>query len=538
MDSKAQPLQGDAPMFDLPVDSEHKATRIKIWSFCRPHMSAFHLSWVAFFLAFVSTFGPAALMTVVRDNLNMNKFTLGDAGICSVTGGLVSRIFMGNVVDTLGPKLGIAATMWLTAVPVFCIGFVTDAGGLMAARFFIGFSLSTFVGCQFWVGSMFTTKIVGTANAIAAGWGNMGGGATHWIMPLTYEGIARYLPAFQAWRWSFFVPGGCQLIAGLLIVLLGQDLPDGDYATLKNKGQMARGQGWATFKTAVSNYRTWILSLTYGYCFGVELTVDNTIVSYLYDQFNLNLTVAGALGAVFGFMNLWTRASGGYLSDVSARYFGMRGRLWVLYIIQTLGGVFCIAMAYCDYTLTGTIVNMVIFSIFCQQACGATFGIAPFVSRRSYGMVSGIVGAGGNVGAIVTTAMYFGGRMAPDMTTPEGYRWMGVMILVLTMPLFLVYFPMWGGMLFPAKPGVTEEDYYLSEYSAEERANGMHSRSLKFAFESRSERGWSNLLKDQGMTSSKRFDESITTEPELPSPKSTVEATTELPPRVVSGNVV
>ena len=45
-------------------------------------------------------------------------------------------------------------------------------------------------------------------------------------------------------------------------------------------------------------------------------------------------------------------------------------------------------------------------------------------------------------------------------------------------------------MFSPAKDGVTEEDYYLAEYSAEEKATGLHSESMKFAFESKSERGW------------------------------------------------
>lgn len=44
------------------------------------------------------------------------------------------------------------------------------------------------------------------------------------------------------------------------------------------------------------------------------------------------------------------------------------------------------------------------------QACGLHFGVAPFVSRRAYGVVSGLIGAGGNTGAAVTQALFFAGK--------------------------------------------------------------------------------------------------------------------------------
>ena len=42
-----------------------------------------------------------------------------------------------------------------------------------------------------------------------------------------------------------------------------------------------------------------------------------------------------------------------------------------------------------------------------QSAEGACFGIVPFVSRRAYGIVAGMVGAGGNAGSAVTQALFF-----------------------------------------------------------------------------------------------------------------------------------
>lgn len=42
-------------------------------------------------------------------------------------------------------------------------------------------------------------------------------------------------------------------------------------------------------------------------------------VSYLYDQFGMKLATAGGLGALFGMMNIFSRATGGLLSDLAAR---------------------------------------------------------------------------------------------------------------------------------------------------------------------------------------------------------------------------
>jgi MFS transporter, NNP family, nitrate/nitrite transporter len=135
------------------------------------------------------------------------------------------------------------------------------------------------------------------------------------------------------------------------------------------------------FMHAVTNYRGWILALTYGYCFGVELTIDNIIAQYFYDRFSVNVSAAGSIAASFGLANIISRPGGGFLSDYLSRMFGMRGRLWGLWIIQTLGGVFCLILGKTN-SLAGSIVVLLLFSFFCQAACGLTYGVVPFVSRR------------------------------------------------------------------------------------------------------------------------------------------------------------
>lgn len=69
--------------------------------------------------------------------------------------------------------------------------------------------------------------------------------------------------------------------------------------------------------------------------------------------------------------------------------------------MQIIEGCLCIALGGARTTLAGTIVCLVLFSLFVQSAEGATYAIVPFVSRRALGVVSGVVGAGGNAGAVI-----------------------------------------------------------------------------------------------------------------------------------------
>ena len=55
-----------------------------------------------------------------------------------------------------------------------------------------------------------------------------------------------------------------------------------------------------------------------------------------------------------------------------------------------------------------------------------------------------------------------------------------VMIAVALIGVGGQYFPMWGGMFFPARKGYTEEDFYFAEYSAAEREKGLHLASSAF----------------------------------------------------------
>jgi NNP family nitrate/nitrite transporter-like MFS transporter len=176
-------------------------------------------------------------------------------------------------------------------------------------------------------------------------------------------------------------------------------------------------------------------------------------------------------------MNVVSRASGGFVSDLMARRFGMRGRLWWLWFVQSAAGGVCIAFGYQTTSLGAATATMIIFSYLTQAACGATYGIVPFISKRSIGTISGFVGAGGNTVAAILQFIFFTNT---QMIVPLALKRLGITIICFTLPVVLVHFPMWGSMLLPPTAAAVQEDvvspeekYYTREYTEEEKERGL-----------------------------------------------------------------
>merc|ERR1719238_1734865 len=107
-------------------------------------------------------------------------------------------------------------------------------------------------------------------------------------------------------------------------------------------------------------------------------------------------------------------------------------------------------------SLGATFIVMIAFSIFVQMAEGLHFGIVPYISRPALGVVSGMVGAGGNFGGVMGIKYIVNAYIPLD----QGFIHLGIIIMTLSLSMFGIYFPEHGGMLFP-KGGLGKYDPQL-----------------------------------------------------------------------------
>ena len=380
-----------------------KATRIQLFSFSTPAMRAFHMSWLAFFVCFFAWFSLAPLMPVIKAEFGLTKDQIANINIAAVGITILVRLLVGPLADKYGPRRTYSALLVLGAIPVLGIAFAKSYGVFLLFRLLIGGIGASFVITQYHTSVMFAPNVVGTANAASAGWGNSGGGVTQSVMPwvlaaLLSLGVEKSL----GWRMAMILPSLLMVVVGVLYWKLTQDCPQGNYDELRKAGieiESGKKGGWQVFKAAMANYRVWMLFVTYGACFGIELFVHNVAASYYVDRYKLNLQSAGMAAGSFGLLALFARALGGIFSDRVARARGLDARTFLLFALMVGEGL---GLLWFSTTSSAAmaITAMITFGLFTHMACGATYALVPFIDRKALGGVAGIIGAGGNVGAV------------------------------------------------------------------------------------------------------------------------------------------
>ena len=437
-----------------------KASKINLLDFSSVQMRAFHITWITFFLCFFGWFGIAPLMPIVRNDLNLTQAQVGNIIIASVAITIFARLLFGWLCDKIGPRLCYSILLIAGSFPVMLIGFSNSYESFLLFRLAIGVLGASFVITQYHTSVMFAPNVVGTANATVAGWGNMGGGVTLMVMPLIAAAFVGFgfLPS-EAWRWSMVIPGVALLIMGFVYYFYTQDTPEGNISTLRKnpserKQEKIRKKG--NFLQALRDYRVWVLFLAYGACFGIEITIDNIATLYFVDNFHVGIKEAGIIAGLFGLMNIFARALGGIFGDKAGKKFGLKGRILILGIFLLLEGIGIMIFSTVE-ALPWAIVTMLIFALFLKMSNGATYSVVPFINKKAIGAVSGIVGAGGNVGAVMAGFLF----ASNDVTYRHSLFIIGIAVTIVSVISLLLAVTKFNGLATAKYESVDLQESYV-----------------------------------------------------------------------------
>lgn len=427
------------------MEWKQKATRINLLNFSTPQMRAFHMSWFAFFLCFFAWFGIAPLMTVVRKEMDLTQSQVGWCIIGSVSITVLARLFVGWLCDRIGPRLAYTWLLILGALPVMGIGLSHNFETFLLFRVLIGVIGASFVITQYHTSVMFAPNCVGTANATTAGWGNLGGGVTQIAMPILFAGLITTfgLSDYWGWRVAMFAAGAVCMLTGVAYYFLTQDRPEGNFKDLRAGGDDSQRRAVkGSFLAACKDRRVWALFVIYGACFGIELTINNIAALYFvdsFDEFQQMETAdavkwAGVFAALYGLMNVFARTLGGVFGDKFGERWGLTGRVRWLFLVLFCEGLALMLFAQMD-VLALAVPALMVFAVFVQMSSGATYSVVPFINRKAIGSVAGIVGAGGNAGAVAAGFLFTGA-----LAWPTALFLLGAMVTVTSFVTFAITF--------------------------------------------------------------------------------------------------
>lgn len=415
-----------------------KATKIDLFNLKTINMRVFHLTWMAFFLCFFGWFGIAPMLSIIREDLGITTDQIVNTNMIAVASTILMRLIIGWLCDKAGPRITYTWLLILGSLPVMLIGLSQNYEQFLLARMLIGAIGASFVITQFHTSIMFAPNVVGSANATTAGWGNLGGGVTQQVMPLIFAlALSIFGTEHLAWRYAMIGPGIILFLMGIVYYKFTKDTPQGNYSELQESKTTRKKNANTSMLEVIRDYRVWVLFILYGACFGVELIVNSKAALYFTDYFAMDLQTAGLVAGLFGLMNIFARSLGGFLGDRFGKTGGLNGRVKWLFVAMLCEGIALVVFSRME-TIPFIILSLIFFSLFVQMSEGATYSVVPFINKKGLGAVSGIVGAGGNTGAVA--GMFLFKKDLTGIEWTESFLFLGLIVLGVSFLSLLVRF--------------------------------------------------------------------------------------------------
>lgn len=433
------------------------ASRLNLLRF-EPRIKILHFTWIAFFITFFVWFNHAPLLGAIRDSLGLSDDEIKTLLILNVALTIPARVIVGMAVDKLGPKRMFSVLLVISGILCLMFAFAHSFQTLAITRFLMGFAGAGFVIGIRMISEWFPARQVGVAQGIYGGWGNFGSAAAAMSLPA----IALAFGGEDGWRYAAGISGVTALVYAAIYYMSVSDTPKGStYFAPRKTGAMEisspgdfilysimqaplflalgllawklgpmnsgllSGQlvilcygglallyAWQIYTALRINAHVFseevpeidrysytqvaVLNLAYMVSFGSELAVVSMLPLFFVDVFGMSAVEAGILAASFAFTNFIARPAGGWFSDV----YGRKKTLLVL-IAGIAAGYIAMSQFAPQSWLPYVVAVTMICSLFVNAANGAVYAVVPLIKRRMTGQIAGMVGAYGNVGAVL-----------------------------------------------------------------------------------------------------------------------------------------
>lgn len=420
-----------------------------------------HMTWLAFFITFLVWFSHAPLLLAIQETFGLSDQQIKTLLILNVALTIPARIITGMLVDHFGPRKMYSAMLLLTAALCFFFATASNFETLALARFLLGFVGAGFVIGIRMISEWYPAKQLGLAEGIYKGLGNVGSAAAAITLPT----LAVMFGGDDGWRYATGVTGVIALIYAGIYYVSVTDTPAGSTYFRPNKSgglevssksdyffyllmniPMFLAMAVLTWKVAglglvselaaniiygalfaiyayqasqihkvnkdifvkpmpeIHRYKfkqVAILSVAYAVTFGSELAVVSMLPLFFKGTFLIPIALAGILGSCFALTDIISCPSGGFISDK----FG-RKRSLVLLLLGAAIGFLGMSQITGEWSIAMAVIVMMLSSFCLGAAAGSVFAVVPLIKRRLTGQIAGLVGAYGNIGAVIFLTVF------------------------------------------------------------------------------------------------------------------------------------
>ncbi|MBL9035275.1 MAG: NarK/NasA family nitrate transporter [Rhodospirillaceae bacterium] len=334
----------------------------------------------------------------IKKDLGLNDTEFGFlVGLPILVGSLI-RLALGIWTEQIGGRLMMTLVMVAAAIATWLLSYATTYETFLLAALGVGIAGGSFAVGIAYVADFAPPTWKGTALGIF-GMGNVGAAVTKFIAPFVMVAFGWTMVA-QVWAIGL-------LVTAVAFYFLSQDEP----SLQARRRSGAKPQSFMDQLKPLAQLQVWRFSLYYFFVFGAFVALALWLPRYYVGVYDLDIRIAGMLGAAYSIPGSLFRVFGGVLSD----RIGARKVMYWTFIVSVIC-TFLLSYPATEYTVHGIrgdvtfsfAIGLIPFTIltfvlgfFMSLGKAAVYKHIPVYFPNNVGSVGGVVGMIGGLGGFI-----------------------------------------------------------------------------------------------------------------------------------------